>query len=146
MTRPTRLLAALIAVSVLSLAFPNRAWAPHGCGSGGCMTQLLGKNEVEAGSPVASGEVTIRLNAKVGRVCWTLKVNSLDPITAVQIEAAPEGKAGIVVVVLFSGKLRGNGCVPAPKSVVAAIDDNPQDYYVNVRTAKYPAGAIRGQL
>jgi hypothetical protein len=32
------------------------------------------------------------------------------------------------------------------KTLVAAIESSPKAYYVNVHTAKYPAGAIRGQL
>ncbi len=35
---------------------------------------------------------------------------------------------------------------PLGDAVVADILANPQDYYVNVHNAEYPAGAIRGQL
>ena len=40
------------------------------------------------------------------------------------------------------------GCtsdVPAPPTLQAVIDD-PAGYYVNLHTADFPAGAIRGQL
>ena len=38
------------------------------------------------------------------------------------------------------------GQFPVGDAVVADILINPQDYYVNVHNAEYPAGAIRGQL
>jgi hypothetical protein len=36
--------------------------------------------------------------------------------------------------------------VKASKSLISAIEKKPGAYYVNIHTAKYPAGAIRGQL
>ncbi len=38
------------------------------------------------------------------------------------------------------------GCTKAAKSLIGAIESHPNNYYVNVHTAKYRAGAIRGQL
>ena len=37
------------------------------------------------------------------------------------------------------------GKFPTGESVQAILS-NPQDYYVNIHNAEYPAGAIRGQL
>jgi hypothetical protein len=34
----------------------------------------------------------------------------------------------------------------ASKKTIEAIESHPNAYYVNVHTAKYPNGAIRGQL
>jgi hypothetical protein len=38
------------------------------------------------------------------------------------------------------------GCVSAPKATVRPTPRHPGRYYVNVHTAKFPAGAARGQL
>ncbi|CAN5346124.1 hypothetical protein BH18ACT12_BH18ACT12_06450 [soil metagenome] len=38
------------------------------------------------------------------------------------------------------------GCVKAAKKMIVAIETRPNDFYVNIHNAKYPAGAIRGQL
>jgi len=57
----------------------------------------------------------------------------------------PAGKAGPIVVAL-GGHYKAKGCTSAPKKTIEAIESNPNAYYVNVHTAKYPNGAIRGQL
>jgi hypothetical protein len=40
----------------------------------------------------------------------------------------------------------GDECVAVEPDVLKAIIANPAGYYVNVHTADFPAGAIRGQL
>jgi len=108
--------------------------------------KMLGKNEVPKGSPTASGTATIKLNSATGKVCWTFTVKGLDTVSAAHIHKAPKGKSGNVVVPFFAGKLKAKGCVSATKAVITAIEKSPSQYYVNIHTVKYPAGAIRGQL
>ncbi len=50
------------------------------------------------------------------------------------------------MVVPFGAAYKAKGCTKAAKSLIAAIESHPNSYYVNVHTAKYPGGAIRGQL
>ena len=38
------------------------------------------------------------------------------------------------------------GCAAVARTLVAAILASPSSYYVNVHTAEFPAGAVRGQL
>jgi hypothetical protein len=38
------------------------------------------------------------------------------------------------------------GCVQTRERLVARILANPQNFYVNVHNARFPGGAIRGQL
>ena len=38
------------------------------------------------------------------------------------------------------------GCATVDREVLKQIMDKPSDYYVNVHNAKYPNGALRGQL
>ena len=66
---------------------------------------------------------------------------------ASHIHKGAKGKAGDVVVALFGNPpAKHSGCVTAKKSVIAAITAKPHNYYVNVHTKKYGAGAVRGQL
>ena len=80
-----------------------------------------------------------------GKVCWAFTVKGIGTPTAAHIHKGGAGVAGPIVVPL-GGAYKAKGCAPASKSVVAAIEASPSAYYVNVHTAKYPNGAIRGQL
>jgi CHRD domain len=109
-------------------------------------TKLLGGSEVPKGAPSGSGIVNITLNDSTGRVCWTFEgIKGIDKPLAAHIHKAPAGKAGPIVVP-FGAAYKAKGCTTAAKALVSAIEAKPGAYYVNVHTAKFPAGAIRGQL
>ena len=46
----------------------------------------------------------------------------------------------------LGAKFALKGCTAAPKSSITAVESKPGAYYVNVHNAKYPNGAVRGQL
>src|SRR5687767_5666307 len=111
-------------------------------------TSLTGAAEVPGpGDPDGSGTATITLNHGQGEVCWELTVSNIAPATAAHIHVAPAGVAGPVVVPLSpptSGT--SSGCANADRDLIKAIIQNPEQYYVNVHNAEFPAGALRGQL
>jgi hypothetical protein len=108
--------------------------------------KLLGKNEVPKGSPTGSGLAVVHLDAKKGTVCWTFSnIVKIDKKTAAHIHKGKAGTSGPVVVP-FGASFKAKGCTKAPAKVITAIEEHPAGYYVNVHTAKYPAGAIRGPL
>ena len=133
--------AVLLAVVVPALALAGpRAMHPE------LGAKLVGSVEVPKGSPTGHGIVNLTLDASKGTVCWTFEgVTGIDKATAAHIHKAPAGKAGPVVVP-FGGSYKAKGCQTAAKTLINAIESTPNAYYVNVHTAKYPAGAIRGQL
>ncbi len=105
---------------------------------------LVGKNEVPKGSPTGKGSATVTLSGK--KVCWAYSgVSGIDKPLVSHIHKGKAGTAGPVLVPL-GGAYKASGCTTAPAAVVKAIAANPVGYYVNIHTAKYPAGAIRGQL
>lgn len=112
-------------------------------------TTLTGAAEIPGpGDPDGSGTAKIWLNRGQGEVCFELTVSGVDPITAAHIHAAPAGIAGPVVVPLNPPPTSGSssGCVSADHDLINAIIQSPEQYYVNVHNAAFPAGALRGQL
>ena len=88
----------------------------------------------------------IRLNSGKGEVCWEITVSNISTPVAAHIHHAPAGVNGMVVVGLVPQGPLSSGCVAADPGLIKTIAKNPADYYVNVHTTDYPAGAIRGQL
>jgi hypothetical protein len=129
------------------LCIPALALAAGSAATKTFTTTMLGSNEVPKGAPNGSGKAVITLNAGTGKVCWTFSnLKGISKVNASHIHKAAKGKAGPVVVPLFSGALKTKSCVTASKSLIKAIEKSPSAYYVNIHTAKYPPGAIRGQL
>jgi hypothetical protein len=136
----------LLAAAAAALTVPVLALASGTAMHPELSAKLVGKVEVPKGSPTGHGIVNLTLNAKTGKVCWKFQgIAGIDKPTAAHIHKAPAGKAGAVVVP-FGTAYKAKGCTSAAKKLVAAIESNPNAYYVNVHTAKYPNGAIRGQL
>ena len=109
---------------------------------------LLGANEVpNPGDPDGSGAAHVTLNQGQGEVCFEITVAGVDPITAAHIHTGAAGVPGGVLV-NFNVPVNGlSGCVSGvDKDLIKDIRQNPENYYVNVHNAVYPAGALRGQL
>ena len=110
-------------------------------------TKMTGKQESPKGDPDGSGTAKITLNSTKGRVCFDMTWSKIGSPLAAHIHKGAKGKAGDVVIPLFGNPpAKHKGCVSAKKSLVAAILKTPGAYYVNIHTAKYPGGALRGQL
>lgn len=112
---------------------------------------LAGASEVPGpGDEDGAGVVRLRLNQGRQRICYKLMVSDITlPASGAHIHAGAAGVAGPVVVTLDPPDESGvsMGCVTGlAKSLVKAMRRHPADYYVNVHTSDYPAGAIRGQL
>lgn len=111
-------------------------------------TTLTGAAEVPGpGDPDGSGTATLRLNPGQGEICYTLTVEGVAPIRAAHIHVGTSDVAGPVVVPLAaptSGS--SSACATVDRDLILAIIQNPEQYYVNVHNADFPAGALRGQL
>jgi hypothetical protein len=104
---------------------------------------MSGKVEVPKGDPDGAGTAEVKITGTT--VCWQIKASKVGTLMAAHIHKGHAGVAGPVVVP-FGKTYKSKGCVKAPSAIAAAIKKSPSAYYVNVHNAKYPAGALRGQL
>lgn len=101
------------------------------------------------GDPDGSGSAMIVIDPEAGTVCWELTVEAIEPVTQSHVHAGAEGESGDVVVPLDVDGFEGSseGCVEDQDAeALQGIVDDQSSFYVNVHTADFPAGAIRGQL
>lgn len=105
---------------------------------------LDGAQEVPGpGDPDGSGIALLYVDAAASSISWDITVLNIDlPIRADHIHIGAAGIAGPVRID-FGGALVGGPLVDAD---VLALLASPTDYYVNVHTENFPAGAVRGQL
>ena len=108
---------------------------------------LLGESEQPAGDPVGTGTATIRMRAGQGQACFQITTTNLPPAVAAHIHTGAAGTAGAVLIPLATPQDgKASGCVAAGRGVVKSVLADPASFYVNVHTAEFPGGAIRGQL
>jgi hypothetical protein len=137
-----RLLVLVVLLSLLVAVIPAAAQGRP------FSTILTGAAEVPGpGDPDGSGTAQITLNQGQGEVCFTLTAEGIAPAAAAHIHVGTADVAGPVVVPLAPpADGSSSGCVSADAELIKAIRQNPENYYVNVHNAEFPAGALRGQL
>jgi hypothetical protein len=137
--------------SLLTIALAGAAGAALVAGpAAGAVTTLhatmSGSKEVpRAGNGRGSARITLDDSRR--RVCYRITLRGVGSAMAGHIHRGGPGTAGPIVVPLFTTPTRRpQGCVSAQRSLIRAIRRHPARYYVNVHTARWPAGAARGQL
>jgi len=133
----------MLVLVAIAAAFPTLALAASGTVKLEA-AKMTGAQEKPAGAPGATGYTDIDITGT--KVCWTIRYAKLGgtPMAA-HIHKGKAGVAGPVVVPL-GAKFAAKGCIASSAAVVKAIEANPAGYYVNIHTAKFPGGAVRGQL
>jgi hypothetical protein len=130
--------------AVIAVAVPAVALASH-TSTLKFEAYLLGKSEIPKAAP--SGKATAKITITGTKVCWKfLSVKGIGKPVVAHIHKGGAKVANGAVVVPLGGKYAATGCIASTAAIVNAIHKNPKGYYVNVHTAKYPNGAIRGQL
>jgi hypothetical protein len=110
----------------------------------GYSAKLTGGSETPKGAPAGKGDADIDVTGT--KVCWHLTYGGLGGTpTAAHIHKGKAGVAGPVVVPLGAA-FKPKGCIAASAAILAGIKKSPAGYYVNIHTAKFPGGAVRGQL
>lgn len=107
---------------------------------------LTGEQEVpDPGDPNGRGQFSWSLDGQ--RLCYLLSVKRIGTAAAAHIHRGRVGVAGPVRVTLAAPAPRASaGCVDLSATLADKLRDYPRRFYVNVHNAKYPAGALRGQL
>ena len=117
---------------------------------------LLGGNEVSptgqalAGDPDGYGAAS-GIGVAADRICFSILVNGIDQPTAAHVHEEVAGRNGPIVIPLVPPETgspgHSSGCVAVPDpALLQRIRATPSRFYVNVHTAVFPAGAVRGQL
>ncbi|MXP41108.1 CHRD domain-containing protein [Altererythrobacter soli] len=108
---------------------------------------LLGTNEVPPGDSDGSGTAHVTVNPVLDRICTDLEVREIGVVTAAHIHRGAAGVNGPPVITLDApDDSDSEECDMVADALLEEIAANPQGFYVNVHTAQYPNGAIRGQL
>jgi CHRD domain len=83
-------------------------------------------------------------------VCFGVNVIGLDRVTAMQIRAGTDSETGPVRLDLQPIPQVGqpsSGCVSnVPVALVSDLRNDPAQFYLNITTARFPNGAVRGQF
>jgi hypothetical protein len=107
-----------------------------------------------------SGSITLNYNAAASDFTYTLSWSNLTgPATMAHIHYAPPGVAGPIIVPFFMSTMPATDSIAGtltqadvtPVAGISTIADvaaaiEAGNAYVNVHTAQYPAGELRGQL
>lgn len=109
---------------------------------------LTGSQEVGGGDPDGYAKAEISVADRLDQICYDVgDVRGIGPITAAHIHKGARGVNGPPVLTLKPAREGGiKGCEKAPDWLQDAVKTNFTGYYVNLHTAEFPDGAIRGQL
>jgi hypothetical protein len=119
---------------------------------------LFGRNELSgqplrrgAGDPDGRGSANVTIDGTT--VCFGIAVTNIGQPVAAHIHKGRRNQNGPIVVTFIPPPATGepgasSGCVQPDKDPAEAqrIQRHPRRYYVNVHTADFPGGAVRGQL
>lgn len=140
----------LVTLFVVAIAFLGLT-APTAHAQVVLQATLTGAAVPGGGDAAGSGFAYAVVDPPSGRICVVVFSRDIGPPHAVHIHKAPAGAVGPHAVDLNAPVTTGStsisaGCYQAPPAVLAGIEAEPADYYVNVHNHEYPLGALRGQL
>ena len=146
----SRLLALAVFVGIMCGASAASAQGMH------FFAVMNGGNEISAGGAANAGDpngfgAAHVIFAGAGRICFGISVFGLSTPTAAHIHEAEAGTNGPIVVTLTAPAAgspgTSSGCVMGiAAALLARIRNTPGNFYVNVHTGQFMAGAVRGQL
>ena len=107
-------------------------------------TTLTGAAEVGSGDADGTGTFSAEVDADAGDFCYTVTSSKIGTPTMAHVHSGAAGANGPPVITL--DPKGADLCMAVEPDVLKPILATPENYYVNVHNAEFPAGAIRGQL
>jgi hypothetical protein len=126
------------------LILPGAPACPAGAAKPGQGVKLTATLQPAAPATTGSGTATVTIRLGKDELCFTLTVSGLTDVTAAHIHRGSSGAIVVPLTAPTSGT--SSGCVTVEKALLQEILGNPGAFYVNVHTATFPGGQIRGDL
>jgi CHRD domain len=107
---------------------------------------LAGANETVPGDPDGTGSFSAEIDTASGDFCYVLSAEKIAKPTAAHLHTGAAGSDGPPLTALEVTGPASDMCIALEPDVLKPIVANPAGYYINVHTADFPGGAVRGQL
>ena len=98
------------------------------------------------GPPGAKGTALLDIDEDASQLCYQLSYSGITKPNAGKVHRGAKGAAGPPVLDLDVAKNGDKACTQANRETLHDIVSDPPSHYVNLYTADFPDGAIRGQL
>jgi len=98
------------------------------------------------GAPNAFGTANLFVDMRYGILCYRMGYDGTSRALAAHIHAGGPGQNGRPVIDLHPESNGDEGCVGADPTALRNLREHPEAFYLQLHTAEYPDGAIRGQL
>lgn len=112
------------------------------------IASLEGRNEAAGGAP--QGQALELISIHEHTLTYSVAWRGLGMPVEADIHSGAPGADGPVVVQLFAAPPRGGGSaygtVPVDPAVLTALTAHPGDFYADLHTRAFPAGAARAQF
>jgi hypothetical protein len=108
---------------------------------------LTGAN-VPAGDPDGWGRFRFRVDDTLNTLCGDLEVREIGQVTSAQVFRGGPGEAGspVVDIDLPGRDNDSDDCDSIGDTLADEIQANPANFYVLIKSAEFPNGALRGQI
>jgi hypothetical protein len=107
---------------------------------------LSGANETGGGAPGGNGAFRAEVNTETGDFCYTLYAEKTSAPTMAHVHTGAAGVNGAPVITMDVTGKGSDMCIAVEPDKLKPIIADPAGFYINVHTADFPAGAVRGQL
>ena len=107
---------------------------------------LGGAAETAGGDPDGVGGFKADADDETGDFCFTLWADKIAKPTMAHVHEGTAGNDGKPVATIDVTGKDSDDCIAMEPELLKRIVAAPGGYYVNVHTADFPKGAVRGQL